>query len=626
MAYQSKFTGAEVDSLLEKVQKGEAGGSVTVDSSLSTTSENPVMNKVITEGLNKKLEGEVIGTTSPTEGTVGESYDDTELRNAIAGLQQKDVQTDAKLTELSARTIYKNPLQGVTFGSSERDSVLKKVLKYIWLEVVDSSFELPKQWRFYLLRNSQAKSPQFMVQICLADSEDVVFTYSNETKVTDYAEFVCSGFSSHKNKVNLHFGVDFSEFLDDINYATSFGTYIYTDEVNRYEVKEDEYLNESVKKIEEKVIENSSVALFVQDQSFVTKVDGVNLYDNRLEAILNTLINQNGIISSVGYFSSFPIFLKKGKYAVTHNHSSLGANTFFAEVDVQGEVISLQKGILAEDNNIIQVVLNKDGYYKFNIGNSTQLATFMVTKDGEYPSEYVPYQTYINNALVRYQDIIGISTDNPLSGKIISLNGDSICAGSGGYGKIIAERNKMVYENIAVSGGTITAETYSNGIARHWISRTIGNMRADADFAIVEGGVNDSSLAVPLGSISNGYDATLDDTTFYGAFESMLKQLLLRFQGKKVGYIFVHQTTNNFRHLNEKEGSYYWAARMCCEKWGVPYCDLNVTVPAFGLFKSSSDMYVLTQQYTKNSDGWHPNEEGYKKYYCNKIEAWLKTL
>lgn len=67
MAYHSKFTGAEVDSLLEQVQKGEVGEKVTVDSSLSTTSENPVMNKVITEELNKKLEGEVVGTTEPTE-------------------------------------------------------------------------------------------------------------------------------------------------------------------------------------------------------------------------------------------------------------------------------------------------------------------------------------------------------------------------------------------------------------------------------------------------------------------------------------------------------------------------------------------------------------------------------
>ena len=573
-----------------------------------------------------KLKDKIKSTIYPNgKGAINASDHQAMLLDMADGMAE----TDTKLTELSARTLYENPLNGVTFGDSERDLVLKKVLKYIWLEVLDSSFELPKQWKFYLLRNSLAKSPQFLVQLCLADSDDVVFTYSYATKVTGYAEFICNGFSTHKNKVNLHFGVDFSDFIDDINYATSFDTYIKTDEVNRYEVKEDEFLNVSVRRIEEKVAENSSVAQYVQDQDLVTRANGVNLYDNRIEPMQDTLVNQNDIIASVGYYTSHPIFLKEGKYAVTHNHSSLGANAHFAEVDANGNVISVFKGLLAENNAILQIDI-KSGYYKFNIGNSNQLTTFMITKDGEYPSAYVPFQSYINNALVRFQDIIDFPTDNPssngLKGKIVSFNGDSICAGSGGYGKIIAERNGMVYENIAVSGGTIAAETYSNEIARHWISRTIGNMREDADFAILEGGVNDSSLAVPLGSMSNGYDASLDDTTFYGAFESMLKQLLLRFQGKKVGYIFVHQMTNNFRHSNEKEGSYYWAARLCCEKWGVPFCDLNVSVPAFGLFKSSSDMYVLTQQYTKNSDGWHPNEEGYKKYYCDKIEAWMKTL
>lgn len=51
MAYESKYTGAEVDALLDKVNEGEA---ITVDSSLSTESENPVQNKVVTEELNKK--------------------------------------------------------------------------------------------------------------------------------------------------------------------------------------------------------------------------------------------------------------------------------------------------------------------------------------------------------------------------------------------------------------------------------------------------------------------------------------------------------------------------------------------------------------------------------------------
>ena len=56
MAYHSKYTGAEVDALLGKVESGEVGGKVTVDSALSTESENPVMNKVITVELNNKAD------------------------------------------------------------------------------------------------------------------------------------------------------------------------------------------------------------------------------------------------------------------------------------------------------------------------------------------------------------------------------------------------------------------------------------------------------------------------------------------------------------------------------------------------------------------------------------------
>lgn len=81
MEYQSKFTGAEVDSLLEKVQKGGSGGSVIVDSSLSTTSENPVMNKAITSELNKKATKEELTELSAE---VGKKADKTYVDNAIA--------------------------------------------------------------------------------------------------------------------------------------------------------------------------------------------------------------------------------------------------------------------------------------------------------------------------------------------------------------------------------------------------------------------------------------------------------------------------------------------------------------------------------------------------------------
>ena len=70
MAYHSKYSGAEVDALLDKIKDDEVG---SIDSSLSTTSENPVQNKVITEELNKKANKTDIATingqtlTSPTQ-------------------------------------------------------------------------------------------------------------------------------------------------------------------------------------------------------------------------------------------------------------------------------------------------------------------------------------------------------------------------------------------------------------------------------------------------------------------------------------------------------------------------------------------------------------------------------
>ena len=60
--------------------------------------------------------------------------------------------------------------------------------------------------------------------------------------------------------------------------------------------------------------------------------------------------------------------------------------------------------------------------------------------------------------------------------------------------------------------------------------------------------------------------------------------------------------------------------------------DLSKEIPPFAFFNSDdSELYALRNTYTKLDsngigDGWHPNEECYKKYYVPKIEAWLKTL
>lgn len=221
----------------------------------------------------------------------------------------------------------------------------------------------------------------------------------------------------------------------------------------------------------------------------------------------------------------------------------------------------------------------------------------------------------------------GEYTINPLFGKKVSFLGDSICAGDsatylGGYGKIIADRNGMVYENVARGGATVTAETYSRstGNAKPWLCRMVTNMSADADYAIIEGGINDGwdeTVKEKIGKISVGYNATLDDTTYYGAFESMLKQLVTRFKGKKIGYIAVPKI-HNLYDSNQNAPNFYHIAMECCAKWGVPVCDLNTITPPVEYLSD------LGTEYTE--DGTHPTYDGYLKYYCDPIEAWMRTL
>lgn len=225
----------------------------------------------------------------------------------------------------------------------------------------------------------------------------------------------------------------------------------------------------------------------------------------------------------------------------------------------------------------------------------------------------------------------GSEQSNPLLGKKVSFLGDSICAGAdtptsylGGYGRIIAERNNMTYQNLGQGGATVTAETYGSesGLAKGWLCRKVAEMDADADYAIIEGGLNDAWQyfdhgTITIGAITKGFNATLDDTTYYGAFESMLKQLVTRFQGKKIGYIAIPKSGGLY-DSSQDAPNFYHIALECCAKWGVPVCDLNTIVPPF--------TYLGKLGTTYTNDGAHPNYEGYVKYYCDPIEAWMKTL
>lgn len=345
---------------------------------------------------------------------------------------------------------------------------------------------------------------------------------------------------------------------------------------------------------------------------------------------------------------SHPIKINANKsYTFTVTPSYYGQNACVVRIcDEKGTLDSLDKGTIATNN--------RDGSATFSFGvdcyvcvNVRDISSMMVVEGTSLPSEYKPYfDPYIKiieDALPRHvKTINGIAPDengnisldtNPLYGKKLALNGDSVCYGAGstgGFGKIIGENNNMIVSNIAVSGGTIASgTTYSGGGNRHWICRTIADMPKDADYYILEGGSNDVALSVSNGTLSSGYIENLDDSTFYGAMESVCKQMITKFEGKKYGFIITHQMKGGMQLSSKK----YTAIIECCVKWGIPYLDLATSCVPFGLFEKDwgNDLSALRNTYTADDgtgygDGWHPNEEGYKKYYVPKIEAWLRSL
>lgn len=364
--------------------------------------------------------------------------------------------------------------------------------------------------------------------------------------------------------------------------------------------------------------------------SVFTEAPTDNLF-NKNAAVTGSYVSPytGEIIDYSGVFHGF-IELKTGSYTFLAEPGIFGPNAYaVAMFDENYNFVSYAEGTHTEVdsmNSIVTVSFSSQvddtaKYFSVN-GTTGILDTLMVVKGTQYPTEYIEYAIYrtIAGLQISKAQIIDLDGElNPLKGHVISLNGDSICAGAGyagGYGKIIAEENGMTYENIAVGGGTVAY--VGNNV--HCISRTISRMRADADYVILDGGGNDADSGVSAGTLSEGYTATLDDTTFAGAFESMLKSAIARFPNKKIGYVFIHKCVTGFDSRNTSSTSFYEIAKKACEKWGIPYIDLNTETPPLGYISD------LKTAYTANADGYHPNEQGYRLFYVPKITAWLKTL
>lgn len=361
----------------------------------------------------------------------------------------------------------------------------------------------------------------------------------------------------------------------------------------------------------------------------------INLYNK------NSALNHNNVkVTASGNFVtlsgssvSHPIKIDKTKsyvFKFSTSYYGTAANRIVRRCDANGNLVDLDTGFF--DAEIIDNAYGRISaslweprsqweYFCVNVRSLDNGA--MIIAEGntlpEYSNYFDPYWEIRESALPPEMPLPENAEYNPLYGKKLSVDGDSIMYGAGytgGFAKIISENNGMTVQNIARTGATLATGTTAEGVNRQWICTHIANIASDTDYILFDGGVNDAALGVTLGQLTTGYTDTLNTAQVIGALETACKTLQTSYAGKKFGFVFTHDCYN---WDNVFTTTWKPAMKQCLKKWGVPFIDL-------GELTGQLNNISALRHYTQNSDGWHPTEEGYRLFYVDKITAWMKTL
>ena len=184
------------------------------------------------------------------------------------------------------------------------------------------------------------------------------------------------------------------------------------------------------------------------------------------------------------------------------------------------------------------------------------------------------------------------------------------------YPFFIGRRNRMTVINEAKCGSTMTdlstrADAFS--ITRY------KKIPKDADYITLCFGINDDEYhqKSPIGAIDD-----TGNTTFFGAWNTVLEYLLTEFPYAKIGIIVPNGCTK----------SYTDAIRAVARKWGVPYLDIpgDYAVPLMNRVSEREEVCALArklrfEQFSVGKQNGHPNARAHE-FESTFIEHWLRSL
>lgn len=256
----------------------------------------------------------------------------------------------------------------------------------------------------------------------------------------------------------------------------------------------------------------------------------------------------------------------------------------------------------------------------------------------------ISVRIYFANAWTKWKKLTGSD-----SIRVLTL-GDSICYGGRNNNKGFIGDAGVDYDNIGVSGATLsTAVTDIKNIPNQLADYTATNM---PDAIISNGGVNDYYFGAPLGTVptvpvKNQTEANaLDRSTVLGGLQMLFWNMINKFPKAQRFFLCTHKTTarptsgsslivdwtvtKNSQNYTQTE--MFNAIKATCEVYGVTVIDVfgrSQINTAYAAYKSdtpwSEDHSVGNSNFV-DADGIHPLSYGYINGYVPLVKEALSNV
>lgn len=624
------------------VENADQDGMVTVDTCNAFTLVAHSCEERINEAENiiievVTLESDVALAPVVKEVGGGASEEDIqEIKNDIVDLQLKDVQTDAKLTELSAEnegsnSIAFNPFtrKGELFAESSKEYAANA--NYDSSELIEVAPHVIGRM-FLAPSNGNIKISFFSAEkdfISNFYGESVGLQKLNIVPPSDAAYMVLTTLHSYSNQSYI-----ITDLYSVINEVEELGA-----EIDGIKEK-----NEEVDATLDKI-----VPIIPQLDKFSVVASKNLLNPNDKDVLIGSLITADGFpTQSSNYNASGYIAVKPN---TTYYKSIVATNQetrfrFVAFYDADKKVIA---GGLSAFANEFTTPTNC-AYVRVSIYASS----WAFAQVAETYMEYVPYATSLGlppSTIVDKERIATLNDiSNPLYGKKWTVVGDSFTAEfanppsdwkiedgiyegkSKVYGYLIANRNNMRLQWLGAGGKTM-ATPASGGFTNAFSLDEYKKIDADVDYITIYLGINDSHHA-PGSSGDDGEDktgeiplGTIDDTTtatFYGAWNVVIPYLLENHPFAHIGII-----VSNGCDTDE----YRVAEIAIAKKYGIPYIDLNGDERTPFMLRSTNNsiltsvrnMRTRLQSIDYEGGNLHPNKDAHE-FQASFIETWMRSL